>query len=111
MKKLVAIVLSMAMLFSFAACGANEELVETKTLPVSLASEPESIDPALNSTVDGSTLIVHAFAGLAGYKTPAELNCPPTAPKNLSSPPKAKTEPTLMFMSLKITSNGLTVHL
>ncbi|MBQ2775410.1 MAG: peptide ABC transporter substrate-binding protein [Clostridia bacterium] len=68
MKKLIALVLSLAMAFSFAACGIKNEIVETKTLPVSIASEPESIDPALNSTVDGSTLIIHAFSGLASYR-------------------------------------------
>ncbi len=68
MKKFIALVLSMTFLFSLAACGINDDLVEAKVLPVSLAYEPKSIDPALNSTVDGSTLIVHAFSGLAGYR-------------------------------------------
>ena len=31
---------------------------------VCLASEPDSIDPALNSSVDGATIISHCFAGL-----------------------------------------------
>lgn len=31
---------------------------------VCLASEPQSIDPALNSAVDGATIISHCFAGL-----------------------------------------------
>jgi len=33
-----------------------------------LASEPATIDPALNSAVDGATYIVHAFSGLVGYQ-------------------------------------------
>ncbi len=36
-------------------------------LSVCLASEPESLDPALNTTVDGATLISHLFAGLAKW--------------------------------------------
>ncbi len=37
------------------------------TIGVCLASEPDSIDPAFNSTVDGATLISHFFAGLAKW--------------------------------------------
>lgn len=36
-------------------------------ISVCLASEPDSIDPALNSTVDGATLIGHLFSGLAKW--------------------------------------------
>ena len=36
-------------------------------ISVCLASEPDSIDPALNSTVDGATLISHLFAGLVKW--------------------------------------------
>ena len=32
-----------------------------------LASEPDTIDPALNSTVDGATLTAHLFSGLAKW--------------------------------------------
>lgn len=34
------------------------------TLSVCIASEPDTIDPALNSSVDGATLCIHAFEGL-----------------------------------------------
>lgn len=37
------------------------------TLRVNLASEPSSLDPALNSTVDGACLVVNSFAGLYTY--------------------------------------------
>lgn len=37
-------------------------------LNVCLASEPDTIDPALNSTVDGATLTSHLFAGLAKWE-------------------------------------------
>lgn len=37
------------------------------TLRINLASEPDKLDPALNSTVDGACLIVNSFAGLCTY--------------------------------------------
>ena len=40
----------------------------SKNLVVCLASEPDSIDPALNSAVDGATLLVHLDSGLYRYK-------------------------------------------
>ncbi len=42
-------------------------------ISVCLASEPDSIDPALNSTVDGATLISHFFAGLAKWSPAGEI--------------------------------------
>ncbi len=39
----------------------------TDNINVLLASEPATIDPALNSSVDGATMILHAFAGLVRY--------------------------------------------
>ena len=38
------------------------------SLPMCLASEPDTIDPALNSAVDGATMLVHLFAGLAKWQ-------------------------------------------
>lgn len=39
----------------------------SKTLRVNLASEPDYLDPALNSSVDGACLAVNSFAGLYTY--------------------------------------------
>ena len=39
------------------------------TLRLQLASEPDKLDPALNSTVDGACLAVNSFAGLYTYDT------------------------------------------
>lgn len=39
----------------------------TDSISVCLASEPDTIDPALNSAVDGATMISHLFAGLAKW--------------------------------------------
>lgn len=38
-----------------------------ETISVCLSSEPDSLDPAINSTVDGATLLSHLFAGLAKW--------------------------------------------
>ncbi len=40
----------------------------TETLAVCLASEPDTIDPALNSAVDGATMLMHLFSGLAKWE-------------------------------------------
>ena len=42
------------------------------SLAVCLASEPDSLDPALNSAVDGATMLVHLFAGLAKWEQAAD---------------------------------------
>jgi len=44
------------------------------TIAVCLSSEPDTIDPALNSAVDGATLVSHLFAGLAKWDTDANGN-------------------------------------
>ncbi len=41
---------------------------KTDSISVCIASEPDTLDPALNSTVDGGTLISHMFAGLAKWE-------------------------------------------
>ena len=40
---------------------------DTTTLRLNLASEPDFLDPALNSSVDGACLAVNSFAGLYTY--------------------------------------------
>ena len=47
---------------------------KTDTISVCIASEPDVIDPALNSSVDGATLDSHLFAGLAKWDTDANGN-------------------------------------
>ena len=110
-KKLMAVILSAAMVVSMTACGdsaqggdAPAELAEdiaaaqeedtaaaadqtaadttaaadtaaaettaasTDSLNVCIASEPDTLDPALNSAVDGATMLVHLFSGLAKWE-------------------------------------------
>lgn len=40
---------------------------DSDTLRMQLASEPDKLDPALNSSVDGACLVVNSFAGLCTY--------------------------------------------
>ena len=70
MKKLIALLLVAAMVFSFAACSGEPTATKT-TIAVCLASEPDTIDPALNSAVDGATMLAHLFAGLAKWSQDA----------------------------------------
>ncbi len=83
MKKLIALLLAMAMVFALCACGAQNEAaapaegetaaetvettIDTSVLPICLASEPDTLDPALNSAVDGATMCVQLFSGLAKW--------------------------------------------
>ena len=53
--------------FMFADFGDNT------TLSINLASEPDKLDPALNSTVDGACLAVNSFAGLFAYNEEGEV--------------------------------------
>ena len=68
MKKFIAMLLVLAMMLSLAACGgSSEKAAAADVLSVCLASEPDTLDPALNSAVDGATMIVHLFSGLAKW--------------------------------------------
>ena len=65
MKKLLALILISLIVFTLAACGNNSS--NTNSLSVCLASEPLSIDPALNATADGATMLAHLFSGIAKW--------------------------------------------
>ncbi len=73
MKKILALALVAVMLFALVACGDNNDTSSkggdsSKTsIAVCLASEPDTLDPALNSAVDGATLVSHLFSGLAKW--------------------------------------------
>ena len=70
MKKLISLVLALVLVISLAACakqnGGDTPAAKTE-ISVCLASEPDTIDPALNSAVDGATLLTHLFSGLAKW--------------------------------------------
>jgi len=74
MKKTLALVLALCMVFALCACGKTAAPAETPaeeaapaSLAVCLASEPDTLDPALNSAVDGATMVAHLFSGLAKW--------------------------------------------
>lgn len=65
MKKFAALLLAVVMTLSCAMVASAEE---TKTsINVCIASEPDTLDPALNSAVDGATMITHLFTGLSNW--------------------------------------------
>jgi len=74
MKRLLALMLALVMALTLCACGGGEtsepsgdETAAVNEIAVCLASEPDTIDPALNSAVDGATMISHLFSGLAKW--------------------------------------------
>ena len=83
MKKIIALLLVVAMMLCLVACNGKdndkgtpgsdgEPAAASNTLSVCLASEPDTIDPALNSAVDGGTLCAHLFAGISKWAQDAE---------------------------------------
>ena len=90
MKKLAATLLIASMTLGLVACGSSSSTTnsgstagtetaasgdatattvntDTGVLNINLASEPDYLDPALNSSVDGGCLAVNTFAGLYTY--------------------------------------------
>ena len=81
MKKILAIALAAIMLLGLVACNNpddkgtesstpdnnNPPAPEKQSINVCLASEPDTLDPALNSAVDGATMLAHLFSGLAKW--------------------------------------------
>ncbi len=65
MKKLVALLLTAVLSLS---CVLSVSAESAKTsMNVCIASEPDTLDPALNSAVEGATMIAHLFSGLAAW--------------------------------------------
>ena len=83
MKKLVSLMLALALTVAF--CGIA--LAES-SISVCIASEPDTIDPALNSAVDGATMIAHLLTGLSAWSKNADgvLEIVPAAATELPAP-------------------------
>lgn len=72
MKKLLSVSLALAMVLgcmAFAGCGGSKS--EAGSMTLNVGAYPDTVDPALNSAVDGATYIVHTFSGLVGYEQDA----------------------------------------
>ena len=73
MKKVLSLLLVVVMILgcmvSLTSCGKSGG-----TMTLNVGARPDTIDPALNSAVDGATYIVHTFTGLVGYEPDDEGN-------------------------------------
>ena len=86
MKKIIALLLALAMVFSLAACTSSNEPAPAEeptpseepatsdafVLNACIASEPETIDVSTISSVDGSTYVQHMFENLMKYQQTSE---------------------------------------
>jgi len=59
---LLVVVMILSCMVSLTACNQSSGMV------LNVGAYPDTIDPALNSAVDGATYIIHAFCGLVGYE-------------------------------------------
>lgn len=59
-KKFFALVLATVMAFSLFGCGGSSES-DGKVLSVQVGPDPETMDPAINSAVDGGNMLLHSF--------------------------------------------------
>lgn len=78
MKRVVAALLVAAMTIGLTACGTSNSSdssssSDASVLRMCLASEPDYLDPALNSSVDGGILAVNSFTGLYTYDSNGDL--------------------------------------
>ena len=75
-KRILVLTLVFCMVVTLAACGGGgtKEADKGFEMTVCIASEPTSIDPALNSAVDGAVMIQHMFEGLMKWKDDGKGN-------------------------------------
>ncbi len=71
-RKVISVVLAATMVFSLAACGKTDEKEgdaskKAINMTACIASEPQTIDPSLNSSMDGASYILHLFEGLMKF--------------------------------------------
>ena len=77
-KKILALLLALCMTLALVACGGGEGGSEAQddepfVINACIASEPETIDPGLISSVDGSTYTQHQFENLMKYQMVNDL--------------------------------------
>lgn len=66
MKKIIALLLTAVLVLGLCSCAPQQD--KDFVIHACIASEPETIDPTLISSVDGSTYTQHQFEGLMKYK-------------------------------------------
>jgi oligopeptide transport system substrate-binding protein len=64
MKKNAAVLMIIALICMAMLPGCSGNQVAKDLLAVNVGPDPDTIDPALNSSVDGATMIIHVFEGL-----------------------------------------------
>lgn len=72
MKKLICALLVIVSIFALVGCGKTDD--SNQKITVSFSGDPETIDPALCSTVDAAVICNNAFVGLYGYEADANGN-------------------------------------
>ena len=75
----LALVMVLSCCAALAACGENKN-----HLVICVGPDPETLDPAKNSSVDGAIVLTNAFAGLYGYDK--ELNIVPECAESVVKP-------------------------
>lgn len=63
-KKILALLLALCMVFALAACGEKEKDASASEITVQIGPNPETLDPALNSAVDGGNMLITLFETL-----------------------------------------------
>lgn len=132
MNKFLSVTLASAMVLSLAACGGKttepttaaptDAATETTTgaeaesteatastdgfnIAVCLASEPQSIDPALNSAVDGAIMLQHMFEGLIKWVDDGNGNAK-TAPGQAESWEKVVNDDGTVTYTMKLRADA-----
>jgi len=73
MKKILALMLLLATTVTmFAGCGSSSN-TSTKAISATIGSEPKTLDPSLNNSLDGGTYINCAFEGLTTYDKDSKI--------------------------------------
>jgi len=73
MKRIIALMLSLAMAVTmFAGCGSSSSS-NAKAITATIGSEPKTLDPSLNNSLDGGTYINCAFEGLTTYDKESKI--------------------------------------
>lgn len=68
MKKSLALILAVVMILCLGLTACDNGATSASEMTICVGPYPDTIDPALNTTVDGASYVIHAFSGLVGYQ-------------------------------------------